>query len=76
MGIPYSVLQNGCQTSLQSGTTPQLQANNKTADPGGLEHTGAGVAKPVEVKPDIRLERGESVSRGSNTPSLRRPATG
>ena len=76
MGIPYSVLENGCQTSLQSGTTPQLQANSKTADPGRLEHTGAGVAKPVEAKPDIRLERGESVNNGSKTPSLRRPATG
>lgn len=76
MGIPYSVLQNGCQTNLQSGMTPQLQANNKTAVPGRLEHTGAGVTKPVEVKPDIGLERGEPVSHGSKTPSLRRPATG
>ena len=76
MGIPYSVLQNGCQTSLQSGTAPQSQALNKTTDPGKVLRTGAGTTKPVEVKPDIGLERGESVSCGSKTPSLRRPATG
>ena len=75
MGIPYSVLQNGCQTSLQSGMTPQLQANKQT-DPGRLEHTESGVAKPVVVKPDIGLDRGESVNHGSKAPSLRRPATG
>lgn len=76
MGIPYSVLQNGCQTSLQSGTAPQSQALNKTTDPGKVLRTGAGTTKPVEVKPDIGLEKGESVSCGSKTPSLRRPATG
>ena len=76
MGIPYSVLQNGCQTSLQPGTAPQLQALNKTTDPGRALHAGAGTTKPVEVKPDIGLERAESVSCGSKTPSLRRPATG
>ena len=76
MGIPYSVLQNGCQTSLQPGTAPQLQALNKTTDPGRALNAGAGTTKPVEVKPDIGLERAESVSCGSKTPSLRRPATG
>ena len=76
MGIPYSVLQNGCQTGLQTGTAPQLQALNKTTDPGRVLHKGTGTTKPVEVKPDIGLERAESVSCGSKTPSLRRPATG
>ena len=76
LGIPYSVVQNGCQTSLQSGTAPQLQALNKSTDPGKVLHTRAGTTKPVEVKSDTGLERGESVSCGSKTPSLRRPATG
>ena len=76
LGIPYPLLQNGCQTGLQSGMTPQLQANNKTTAPGRVLHTGEGTTKPVAVTPDLGLERGDSVSCGSKTPSLRRPATG
>ena len=76
LGIPYPLLQNGCPTSLQSGMTPQLQTNYRTTDPGRVEHTGAGATKPVELKPDLGQEGGETVSCGSKTPSLRRPATG
>lgn len=77
LGIPYSMLQNGCQTSLQSGMAPsQVQVDNKTTEQGRVEQKGTGVTKPGEVKPDIGLERADSVSCGSKTPSLRRPATG
>lgn len=77
MGLPYSMLQNGGQTSLQSGLNPsQLQVNEKTAEQCRVEHTGTVATKPTDIKRDLGEERGGSVSFGGKTPSLRRPATG
>ena len=77
LGVPYSMLQNACQTSLQSGlASTQVQVNDKTTEQYGAEHRGTGLTKPTDIKRDLGGEGGSSVSCGSKAPSLRRPATG
>ncbi|KAL9963596.1 hypothetical protein ACROYT_G027119 [Oculina patagonica] len=76
MGLPYSMLQNGCQTSLHSGLAhSQVQVNNKTTEQCRVEHTGTAVTKPTDIKRDLGEESGGPVSFGSKTSSLRRPVT-
>lgn len=77
-GMPYSVLQTGAQTSLQSGLAPsQVQVNgNSTEQCRMKQQTGTVFPKPTDVKRESGEERNGPVSSAGKAPSLRRPATG
>ena len=78
LGIPYSGLQNGCQTGSPSGLAPpsHVHVNNKTTEQFRGAQKGAGVTTHTEVKRDSGEEKGgASVGFGGKTQLLRRPVT-